>query len=111
MGCSSPVGAGLSVVVTGLVEAVVASSDVLTCVACGVNCTGFCVTVGAATTFGAGADPSRGAPTAISQRCPGWPCAGFIFGEGPVETLCWAVGFIRGLPCAVLLAAAAEESE
>lgn len=50
----------------------------------------------------AAVDPDgNGAPTAISQRCPGWPCAGFIAAE-PAFVLdtgsAWFDGSTDGLP-------------
>ena len=59
----------------GFIPGAVAAGGVATgvCVGDGVLNVGAEVTAGAA----AGGELS-GAPTAISQRCPGWPCSGFM---------------------------------
>lgn len=47
--------------------------------------------LGAGVALGAG-EPSRGAPTAISHRWPGWPCAGFNLPLDPLAVVAGAAG-------------------
>jgi len=55
------------------------------------------VTVGCAAVF-AGA-LLRGAPTLMSQRCPGWPCAGFSFTPASgLAAVTGCVGVMAGCP-------------
>jgi len=57
-----------------------------------------CVPIGAGVAgtvkLGLGGE-SSGAPTSMSQRCPGWPCAGFKATAVP-GVLAWFAGLVAG---------------